>query len=265
MWFIENVMSKLEAVTDAIVINMLRTQNYIDGNFNSINKNVSVWAKKAEHAIIDNILSTASKSQTGNKGYPEFIIFDQNNNLVIIIENKKDSKYHIYEKDIGQRVSEYAVNGALWYASFLKDQYNTIAIGISGNTIEALKIDTYGWKKSSETFTNFNIKQIKNIVDYRNIINKQEKTIGYPEQLKLLSEKSKLINEFLRSYLGVLEHKRLYVLGSILFALEDPVFKMSYSSFNNNKDLSQFLYQTLDRKIKNSGLNKKSIIKSGDT
>lgn len=255
-------MIKLEAVTDAIVINMLRTQNYIDGNFNNINKDVSVWAKKAENAVIHKILSNASKKQTGNQGYPEFIIYDEHHEIVIVIENKKDCKYHIYEKDIGQKISEYAVNGALWYASFLKEKYNTIAIGISGSTIETLKIDTYGWRKSADTFTNLNVKQILSIDNYRNIINTQGSVINYPEQLKILSEKSKLINEFLRSYLGVLEHKRLYVLGSILFALEDPVFKMSYSAFNNNKELAQFLYQTLDRKIKNSGLVKKDIIKS---
>ena len=187
-------MTKLEAVTDAIVINMLRTQNYIDGNFNNINKDVTVWAKKADNAIIHKILSNASKKQTGNQGYPEFIIYDKNNELIIVIENKKDCKYHIYEKDIGQRVSEYAVNGALWYASFLKEHYNTIAIGISGSTIDNFKIDTYGWKKSAETFTNLNLKQILKIEDYRNIINTQERIIDYPEQLKLLSEKSKLIN-----------------------------------------------------------------------
>ncbi|WP_425364628.1 N-6 DNA methylase [Candidatus Tisiphia endosymbiont of Mystacides longicornis] len=255
-------MSKLEAVTDIIIINMLRSQNYIDGNFNNINKNVLVWARKAENSIINDILSNASKKQTGNQGYPEFIIYDQESNLVIVIENKSDIKYHIYEKDIVQCVADYAVNGALWYASFLKNQFDTIAIGVSGSTIETLKIDTYGWKKSAETFTNFNIKQIKKIEDYRNLIHQQQRIINNSEQLKLLSEKSKLINEFLRSYLGVLEHKRLYALGSILFALEDPAFKMCYSSFNNNKELAQFLYQTLDRKIKNAGLRKKEIIKS---
>jgi type I restriction-modification system DNA methylase subunit len=255
-------MSKLEAVTDAIVINMLRSQNYIDGNFNHLDKNVLVWAKKAENSIINDILSSASKKQTDNQGYPEFILYDQETNLVIVIENKKDVKYHIYEKDITHRVSEYAVNGALWYASLLKNKFDTIAIGVSGGSIESLKIDTYGWKKSAETFTNFNIKQIKNIKDYRNLIHQQERIITYSEQLKLLNEKSKLINEFLRSYLGVLEHKRLYVLGSILFALEDPVFKMSYSSFNSNRDLAQFLYQTLERKIKGAGINKKEIIQS---
>ncbi len=116
-------------------------------------------------------------------------------------------------------------------------------------------------KKEAETFSNLNVHKILKIDEYRDAVRKQEKNIRSIEEFKILTLKAKEINEFLRDYLGVIENKRLYILGSILYALEDPAFKMAYSAYNNNADLSTFLYQTIERKIKNSGLKNIQIIK----
>ena len=249
-------MAKSEKVTDSLVVNMLRANGYIDGNFQSLKKDVFVWANRSENKIIDDLLSKASKRKTENPGYPEFIIFDKKYNIVIVIEDKRNPKFHLYEK-INEKIADYAVNGALWYASFLKDTFDVIAIGISGSTIEELQIDNYMWKKGAETFSNLKIQKID---EYRDAVKKQDKNIRSIEEFKTLTLKAKEINEFLRDYLGVIENKRLYVLGSILYALEDPAFKMAYSAYNNNVDLSTFLYQTIERKIKNSGLQNIQII-----
>ena len=250
---------KSEKVTDSLVVNMLRNSGYIDGNFNHLKKDVFVWTNRSENKIIDKLLSTASKRKTEKPGYPEFIIFDKKYNIVIVIEDKRDPKFHLYKK-IDERIDDYAVNGALWYASFLKDTFDVIAIGVSGNTIEEIQIDNYLWKKGAETFSNLNVREIQGIDEYRNAVKKQDKNIRSIEEFKTLTLKAKEINDFLRDYLGVIENKRLYVLGSILYALEDPAFKMAYSAYNNNTDLSTFLYQTIERKIKNSGLQNIQII-----
>lgn len=248
-----------EKVTDSLVINMLRQNNYIDGSFRSLTKDVFVWADRSENAVIDELLSKASKRKTQKPGYPEFIIFDSKYNIVLVIEDKRDAKFHLYEK-IEEHVADYAVNGALWYASFLKDQFDVIAIGISGSSMEELLIDHYLWKKDAETFSNLNLHHIVSIHEYRDIVKKQDRNVRSITELRNLTAKAKEINEFLRDYLGIIENKRLYVLGSILYALEDPAFKMAYSAYNNNADLSIFLYQTIERKIKNSGLQNISII-----
>jgi hypothetical protein len=252
---------KHEKVTDAIVVSMLRSNNYIDGSFSNLNKDVFVWANKSENADINALLSTASKNLTDEFGYPEFIIFDSKNNIVIIIENKRDPKFHVYT-DINKNIKKYAVNGALWYASKIKEKFDTVAIAISGDSLENMIIDTYAWKKGAETFSNLNLHKIIPIDDYRNALLKKEKNIRSVSELRYLNETAKEINEFLRDYLGVMEHKRLYVLGSILFALEDPGFKMTYSLYNNNKDLSTYLYQTIERKTKNSGLQHADVIRA---
>lgn len=255
-------MKKHEKITDSLVINMLRTNGYIDGAFNTLIKDVFVWADRSDNKIIDDLLSKASKKKTKRQGFPEFIIYDKKSSLVIVIENKRDTKYHLYSDNMFNKVDEYAVNGALWYASFLKESFDVIAIGISGTDIENLLTDTYAWKKNAETFTNLNIRKILKVTEYRDVLKKQEKNVRSIGELKVLTKKAKEINEFLRDYLGVIENKRLYVLGSILYALEDPVFKMAYSSYNNNLDLSCFLYQTIERKIKNSSLKNTDIIRA---
>lgn len=253
------MVTKSEKVTDSIVVNMLRASGYIDGNFHSIKKDVFAWAHRSENKVIDDLLSKASKRKTEKPGYPEFIIFDKKYNIVIVIEDKRDTRFHIYER-IDEKIADFAVNGALWYASFLKDAFDVIAVGISGSAIEEMQIDNYMWKRGAETFSNLNVRKIQKMDAYRDAVKKQEKNIRSIEEFRTLTLKAKEINEFLRDYLGVIENKRLYILGSVLYALEDPAFKMAYSAYNNNADLSAFLYQTIERKIKNSGLQNTQII-----
>lgn len=252
-------MSRLEKTTDLIVFNILRSLNYVDGNFDSIDHNINVWAKKSSNPEIDSILSTSSKKRTNQKGYPEYIIYDDQESILIVIENKKDVKKHIFN-DIDSKVDEYAVNGALWYAEKLKVKFDVIAIGISGNSIEELKIDTYAWKKNADSFSNLNLHEVKNINSYRDILKKVTVLEHSEDGLLELNNEAQDINNFLRDYLGVIEHERLYVLGSILFALEDPIFRMSYAQVNNDSDLSVFIYQTIERKVKGASLQNKDII-----
>ena len=248
-----------EKITDALVLTLLRAANYVDGAFNSIDESVHVWAKKSSNDAIDTLLATASKRGGGNRGYPEYIVYDSAQSIVIVIEDKPATKYHIHS-DMFSKVDQYAVNGALWYASKLSASFDVIAIGVSGNDIKTLLIDTYIWRKGAETFSNLDIHEIKNINAYRNVVAGVSRNIRDIDELSYLNSKAREINEFMRNHLGVMEHKRLYVLGAILFALEDPSFKMSYSTFNNNKDLSQYLYHTIERKTKNSGLKDPTII-----
>lgn len=248
-----------EKITDAIVLNELIFNNYIDGNFKNLNPKVLVWPKKSENPIINECLSVASKNLKENQGYPEYIIYDEEYEIVIVIEDKRDPSKHIYD-ELDKKISEYAVNGALWYASKLSKNFDVIAIGVSGNNIENVLVDTYAWRKQAETFTNLNTHKILQISKYRDIVKKSERDLQSIDEYKNLTEKANEINKFLRNYLGVVEHDRLYVLGSILFALEDPIFKMTYSGFNNNKDLAIYIYQTIERKTKNSGLQNEEII-----
>lgn len=249
-----------EKKTDFWVMNELINKGYTNANLDEIRRGVHVWAEVAKFNKIKELFQNASKSKSGNIGRPEFIIYDENNKVLIIIENKRDINKHIYEQNIEQKVSEYAVNGVLWYASHTKDDYDTIAIAVSGTDKDNMKIDTYAWKKGVETFSNLNIHEILPIADYIDVIN--ETTVSesdISQQLSLLEEARK-INEFMHNAMNIIEHNRLYVLGSILFALEDPIFKTGYSQYNNNNDIATILWNTLERKIRGSSIDDKELL-----
>lgn len=266
-------MGRPEKVTDMIVFNFLQSKGYVDGNFEQVENDVYVWAKKSSNKRIDELLSGASKRKTGKSGFPEYIVFDAKRNIVIVIEDKKDIKKHVYGELLDQdeestiyteieKVDEFAVNGVLWYAQHLKIEYDVIAIGVSGNSMENLRIDTFLWSKGADSFNNLNLHEIISIGEYRKILLEQEKSQKNLKHNVSMNEKAKELNDFLRDYLGIIEHERLYVLGSILFALEDPIFKMTYSKYSNDQDLAWSIWQTVERKIKGSKLDNKEVVEN---
>ena len=64
----------------------------------------------------------------------------------------------------------------------------------------------------------------------------------------------------MKDILGIIEHKRLYVLVSILYALEDPSFKMTYFYANSSEELALQLFQAVERKIKGSDISERELI-----
>lgn len=265
-------MSRLEKVTDMIVFNFLQAKGYVDGNFDAIENGVKVWAKKSTDDRINRLLSNASKKKTGKGGLPDYIIYDTQKQLVIVIEDKKEIKKHVfgnlletddeYEFSEIEKVDEFAVNGAIWYAQHLKDDFDVIAIGVSGNDMSNLFIDTFLWNKGAEYFNNLNLHEIVSLRDYRKILDEQEKTQDKLLEATSMNDNAKELNDFLRDYLGIIEHERLYVLGSILFALEDPVFKMTYTRYKDDQELAFVIWQTVERKIRGSQLDSKDVVEN---
>lgn len=249
----------VEKRTDMWVFNELISQGFINASFESRSEDVSVWAEKSDIPAIQNALSNASKRKTGKRGIPEFIIYDRKNDLVIVIENKASTKNHVYDTNLEDRVDQYAVNGALWYAKYLKEEFNVIAVACSGDDALTIRIDTYGWKKNVETFTNLNLHEITSIDNYRALLAPQQDVSPAKNQQQLLNE-AQSVNEFMHHEMGIIEHNRLYVVGAILFALEDPIFKTAYSQYNSNKDLADILWSTLERRIKGSNMSDKDLL-----
>lgn len=84
--------------------------------------------------------------QAGGKGKakPEYIItFHDDIHTIIVVECKNSSKKHCSEKR--NKPNAFAVDGVLYYAKFLKNEYNVVAIAVSGTTIQNIKVDTFYW------------------------------------------------------------------------------------------------------------------------
>lgn len=91
--------------------------------------------------ILAEAFTNASKKLTGNEGSPDYTAKDTKTELVIVIECKSDvSKHQTYDNlddyktGLGtvKEISDYAINGALHYATFINYAYDVVAIAVSG-------------------------------------------------------------------------------------------------------------------------------------
>lgn len=145
--------------------------------------------KNSEKDILLNIFKKASKSQSeDSKGTPDFIIMKDNSNCVVVVECKAELKNQSRLENVkdyeGQGYSnnpedtkKYAIDGALWYAHFLNDNYDVIAIACSGQNETNFRITSFvlpqkAKKEDIKLIEDCDYKYgLKSINDYENDIN----------------------------------------------------------------------------------------------
>ncbi len=121
-------------------------------NGNPTQQNIKVdgvtWFKEDSYKGTDynwlwDVFSNASKKQTqGSKGTPDFVVVKDNSNIIILVECKGDIKHHSSLAELNdyktngygtpEETMNYAINGALWYSTFLSNDYDVVAIAVSG-------------------------------------------------------------------------------------------------------------------------------------
>ena len=188
-------------------------------------------------------LSTASKSQNGNNGMPDFISVV--NGYVLVIEDKADrANLCLREKDgsISQSIEttkNYAVNGAVWYARKILEHgaYTKIfAFGIAGDnkhhTLQPVFVGLDGVKELDEieTFENFSPANIERY--YRQKVLEEES----PEELQLegIITRAKTLHEHLRNYGNLSDTEKPLVVSAILLALSEHSHGFSLDLLNGD-------------------------------
>ena len=184
---------------------------------------------------INEALKTASKSKTGNVGYPEYcgVVKD----LIIVIEDKASIDKHCYKNADGllsqdvKAVRDYAINGALFYALHLAlhTSYNKIlAFGVSGNEkhhrITPIFVNERGdYQELSdvETFISFNEKNIDEFY-LKEIL--REETDVEKTTAEILKDAEKLHNA-LRNYGNLTTEQKPLVVSGIMLALREIEYK----------------------------------------
>lgn len=212
-----------ERKTENLVRALLREEGYYSS------KNIIVEEQSSDSPRIDKMLKFASKSGKG-KGFPEFIIsFVDKPDDLIIIECKSSIKKH--QSSDRKRYRDYAVDGALLYASYLKDSYNVVAIAVSGETDKELKISHFLWLKEKRTYVYVGDRKILEPESLFKVIETHSKPLNEEELIK----KAIQYNEDLHSY-SIPEVERCTVISSILVALQDNAFASSYQSYHTDDD-----------------------------
>ncbi len=84
------------------------------------------------------------------KAQPEYIVtFDDEKSTILIVECKRNVKDHeSKERNMPQK---FAIDGALFYAKHLKEEYNVLAVAVSGTSKENIKVNTFYWKQGFES------------------------------------------------------------------------------------------------------------------
>ena len=206
-------------------------------------------------------LATASKSQNGNNGMPDFIAVVKD--YVLVIEDKAArDKLCLRDSDgsISQTVDatkNYAVNGAVWYARKILEHgafTKIFAFGNAGDnkhhTLKPVFVGAEGVKELDdvETFENFSAENIDKY--YRHSVLCEES----PEELQLeeLITKSRTLHEHLRNYGNLGDTEKPLVVSAILLALSEHKhgFSLDQLTGDDTDTDGAKLYKQLENSIK---------------
>lgn len=232
-----------ERKTETIVRETLRALRYFSDSA------ITVEEQRSDNPRINKLLKSASKSGRG-RGSPEFIISSNTfTDFIIIIECKADPSRH--ESTSRDKYKDYAVDGALLYASYLVKEYDVLAIGVSGETKQKFKTSHYLWLKGTNTPWAVQWKTILSIQDYysayiddpRKFRQDYDNLLGYSRDL----------NEVLHAK-KIKEAQRSLLISGILIALQNKAFAVSFSRHKKAKQLAKTLVETITDELSGSDL-----------
>ena len=180
---------------------------------------------------INDALKTASKRGTRKAGYPEYVAVV--NDYVVVIEDKAALDKHkkltpdgVIDTD-QKAVTNYAVNGALFYAKHIAQNSSfkkVFAIGVSGDEkhhkITPLYVDDReGYKElpDVESFVSFSQ---RNINEYYTRYVLEEPTDVEKTTADILKDAAEL-HEYLRTYGSLKDQDKPLVVAGILLALDE--------------------------------------------
>lgn len=189
----------------------------------------------------DCALNNYTSGGTG-KGQPEFIItFNDDADLLIVVECKASQSKHKSD-DLGHP-KDYAVDGALYYAKFLKQQYNVVTVAVSGTKKDCMKVSTYYWQRGfdmPQELSRVNI--ILEPHNYQKYLRGEQITIAYSvEDIRATAVD---MSNKLRVAKVTANDKPIFIAG-ILIALQDKDFSREYSSASSLRSLTNRLHNAI--------------------
>lgn len=217
--------------------------------------------QRTKNKIITELLKKASKRGTGKAGFPEFIVtFPSLMDSVILVECKPDAKLH--ESTEGEKDPEkYAVDGVLYYSSFLKNDFNIISIAVSGENQESILVSNFFIKKGTDEPKAISDKKLLSIYNYLNIFEEKETAEKLKDQNLVIFAAD--LNQELYNY-SVPENERATIVSGILIALQNKTFKKSYSVAKKPSELVEDMLKAIKRVLEEKNMGGKTPILMGE-
>lgn len=218
----------------------------IDSSFFMIRECLNKAGGKPANCSLDDY-----PNETKGIAKPEYIItFDEKPNTIVVIECKKSKKDHI-SNDLSHP-QKYAVDGVLYYAKFLKNEFNVIAIAVSGTNAEDFFSNSYYWEKGRKTYEE--IKKTCNILitpnNYINLLEKKKLVKKF--SINEIKQNANKYNELMRETLKIPAQERIIFVATCLLALQDKHFINSYPSISDNSILTENIISSVKRVLKNN-------------
>ncbi len=238
-----------ERLTENIVRDLLKDKGYFS------DETIIVEPQSSSNSRISELLKSASKSGRGYKGFPEFIIsFKNKPDELIVIECKSSiSKHESHNKEkYFENQKDYAVDGTLWYASFLKDDFNVTAIAVSGENKREHKISSYLWLKGNYTFIEIQEGFFPRPDEVSEIVVSKQRPFSQDDLIKKANEYNELLHDY-----SIPEIERCTLMSAILVALQHKPFCSSYSEYTHeqNRELITALLGACKSVLSENGLS----------
>lgn len=237
-----------EAKAAILFRNMLRMAKYYNDD------NIIIEEQKSDNIKIDKLLKNASKRGDKN-GFPDFIIYSKKfPELIIVVEAKANINRH--ESGTRDNYADYAVDGALLYASFLSKEFDVLAIGVSGENEHKYRISHFlnlkGEKKAQSIFGD----KILPINEYFDGI--VQSNFKFNQDYANLITYTKNLNETLHAK-KIKEAQRALLISGILIALKDRAFKDAYKKHEKVEQLVKSLYTAIEGQLSNGDISQTKI------
>ena len=242
-----------EAKTMNLFRNILRKKGYYEGT-------TLVEEQKSDNVKIQRLLRNASKSGCG-AGFPDFIITSNKHpSLVVVVECKADIARQ--ESATHDSFRDYAVDGALLYASFLAKEYDVVAIGFSGEKSGLTSMTHYVQVcRTSKAYRYFG-DEILSFDDYFEGLNSS--VYKFNQDFNELIAYTKELNEELHER-KIKESKRALLISGVLMALKNERFRAEYKNYETTGSLVSNLYGAISAELDGSDVpqRNKEALKKG--
>jgi type I restriction enzyme M protein len=236
------------------VRNERKTEDLVDGHLRALgyydDPSIHVEKQASDSPPIQKLLKNASKSGTG-VGKPEFIIrSDHYPKFLIIVECKADPLRH--ESPRHDRYRDFAVDGALLYASYLARDFDVLAIAVSGETSTRLHISHFFHLRGDATAEPWpEFQGLLRFDDYYAAFLKSD--IKFRQDYNSLLDFSRSLNNGLQAK-KITEAERGFLISGILIALQNHAFRASYQLQRTGPNLASSLFETIKAEFDNTAI-----------
>lgn len=239
-------MAKLnERKTEQLVEARLEAAGY-----KKVDSGIIIERQSSDSTRIERLLRAASKQGRG-AGRPEFIVrADRFPEFLIVVECKADAKKHA--SATLDRYADFALDGALLYAACLSREYDVLAIAVSGQTEEELRVSHHLHLKGADRSVPFDeADDILSFDDYHEAFVTSD--IKFKQNYRELIEFSRTLNHELQAR-KITESERAFLISGVLIALQNAAFRASFSSHKTGKQLATSLLTTVKGEFESAEL-----------